>query len=389
MRFWSVLLSLELSKSNQKSFSQLRSQWFAARPLRAGPHLIHPQKKTQNGCQFTLLPSSPSMSSRDLLIHHTCQNKHVWMTIKVVNQSLGFRGTSNQWRPGNQARIGFDYWKAVNANDPNRSWWTEIWNGLYWQSSNEFTDRYDSVIFANSVRAGVRHPSSGIVSVFTPYVAVQSSRTKYDYGGQSTDFYWENGLLAGGGLRFAPSITDSMGHLRWGLNRLVVYGETSILRHTTASPHHLRCQDMMCVLVSVQVSALVQAENTENWAASNECAIHFEQSNPGVGSETVCRFPNKPESEFATSAPRGGSRIVVVKTTRPTDLSSQSFGKKPSAPKCTESKIMMCPLHPVRIRVAARDRAHKQVAVRVFSPTDRRLYETRSPAQPMSDNDDL
>ena len=57
MRFWSVLLSLELSDSNQKSFSQLRSQWFAARPLRAGPHLIHPQKKTQNGCQFTLLPS--------------------------------------------------------------------------------------------------------------------------------------------------------------------------------------------------------------------------------------------------------------------------------------------------------------------------------------------
>ena len=57
IRFWSVLLSLELSDSNQESFSQLRSQWFAARPLRAGPHLIHPQKKTQNGCQFALLPA--------------------------------------------------------------------------------------------------------------------------------------------------------------------------------------------------------------------------------------------------------------------------------------------------------------------------------------------
>src|SRR6185295_20054628 len=117
----------------------------------------------------------------------------------------------NRWRPREQSRIGFEYWKAVSVNNPSRPLWLEIWNGLYWQSSNEFTDRYDSVIFAHAWRSGARIPRHGIISTITPYVAIESSRTKYDrgeaqpctFGPGNCNFYWKNRLLFGAGLRFA------------------------------------------------------------------------------------------------------------------------------------------------------------------------------------------
>ncbi len=137
---------------------------------------------------------------------------------------VDYWGAANVWRPRNQARAGFDYWKAVHVNDPSKAWWTEIWNGLYWQSSNEFTDRYDSVIFANSVRLGVRAPRRGVRSALTPYLLAQSSHTKYDYAGQTTDFYWENSLIGGGGVRVAPTLHVDPENSR-GVTRLVIYGE--------------------------------------------------------------------------------------------------------------------------------------------------------------------
>lgn len=150
-------------------------------------------------------------------------------------------GAGNQWRPRSQSRVGFEYWKAVNVNEPSRRWWAEIWNGLYWQSSNEFTDRYDSVKFANAWRSGVRIRRKGAVSAITPYLAFESSRTKYDRVAPAPcaftppipdpnnpnpcDFYWENRLLVGGGVRFAPSLMKLEYHNRPWLSRLVVYGE--------------------------------------------------------------------------------------------------------------------------------------------------------------------
>lgn len=147
-------------------------------------------------------------------------------------------GKANQWRPRNQARTGLDYWKAVNVNAPSHYWWGEIWTGLYWQSSNEFTDRYDSLVFANAIRFGIRKPRSGAVSTISPYLALESSRTKYHYAGTAgcifaqpngetnpCDFYWENRLLVGGGMRFAPSLAGFMIKNRDWLTRLVVYGE--------------------------------------------------------------------------------------------------------------------------------------------------------------------
>ncbi len=149
------------------------------------------------------------------------------------------QGTS--WRPRNQARAGFDYWKAVNVNAPNHYWWAEVWNGLYWQSANEFTDRYDSVIFANSGRFGIRKAKGGAISAITPYVAVESSLSKYRHAGTGgcfltpdqnsrdpnnpCDFFWENGLLVGGGLRFAPSLGKLNDKNKGWLTRFVIYGE--------------------------------------------------------------------------------------------------------------------------------------------------------------------
>lgn len=153
-------------------------------------------------------------------------------------------GTKNQWRPRQQTRIGFEHWKAVNVNEPSHYWWLETWNGLYWQSSNEFTDRYDTVIFANAWRSGIRRPDSGVISTITPYLAVESSRTKYDRtvaqhctlsvslsdlppnpNPNPCDFYWENRFLVGGGLRFAPSLSKLKYKGRDWLNRFVIYAE--------------------------------------------------------------------------------------------------------------------------------------------------------------------
>jgi hypothetical protein len=136
-------------------------------------------------------------------------------------------GAENTWRPKKQSRIGFEYWKAVNVNDTSRAFWLENWIGAYWQSSNEFTDQYHAIILASSWRSGVRAPNKGALSTISPYIAIQTSHTKYDYlgacflGADQCDFYWENGLEVGGGLRFAPRLSVNR---RW-LNRFVIYGE--------------------------------------------------------------------------------------------------------------------------------------------------------------------
>jgi hypothetical protein len=148
-------------------------------------------------------------------------------------------GQENRWRPRNQTRVGFDYWKAAHVNDSDSYWWAEIWNGLYWQSANEFTDRYNSVIFSNSVRVGVRKAQSRMISSITPYIAVESSLSKYRRLGLTDcslnpdlrnpqnpcDFFWENRLLAGGGLRFAPSLGKLDTAKKGWLTRFVIYGE--------------------------------------------------------------------------------------------------------------------------------------------------------------------
>jgi hypothetical protein len=150
---------------------------------------------------------------------------------------VNYWGAANTWRPRNQVLAGFDYWKAMHVNDYSSAWWAELWNGVFWKSSNEFTDRYDSIVDGHSVRLGLRAPNHGAISALTPYLLAQSSRTKYDYAGQTTDFYWENGLVGGGGVRLAPRLRGDLMNSR-GVTRLLIYGEylNTALYYVAAAP---------------------------------------------------------------------------------------------------------------------------------------------------------
>lgn len=176
---------------------------------------------------------------------------------------IDFPGQPPFARPRNQTRAGFDYWKAVNVNAPGHYWWVEVWNGLLWQSSNEFTDRYDSVIFGNSVRFGLRKAKTAMISNFSPYVAVNSSLSKYRRSGlvgcslapvqgsqdpqNPCDFYWENRLLVGGGLRFAPSLGKLNKKNDGLLSRFVIYGEylATVTYYGPAAPSSIPRFDLL------------------------------------------------------------------------------------------------------------------------------------------------
>jgi hypothetical protein len=101
----------------------------------------------------------------------------------------------NSWRPHEQTRAGAEFWRARHVNNVRTFWWTEIWSGAWWQSANEFAPHYNTGIFANSFRAGIRVPKARLLGPFTPYAAFESSLT------DNKAYYWENKLLAGGGCR--------------------------------------------------------------------------------------------------------------------------------------------------------------------------------------------
>jgi hypothetical protein len=131
-------------------------------------------------------------------------------------------GSENAWRPRRQVRAGLDYWKAVHVNERNEGWWAEIWNGAYWQSANEFDTSFDTFVFANSARSGVRASGNRWWSLLTPYAALESSLTR-NHG-----YYSENRLLLGGGGRVTPSLPRDLQPL---VSRFVLYAE--VLRVTS------------------------------------------------------------------------------------------------------------------------------------------------------------
>lgn len=131
---------------------------------------------------------------------------------------VNYWGQGNEWRPTVQKRIGMDHWRSLHVNDGRFAWWMETWNGFWWQSANEFDSHYNAWILGNALRSGVRVPRSHVLSAFTPYVAVESSLT------DQRTYYWENRLLTGGGLRFAPSLHRLPQNYGW-FNRLAVYAE--------------------------------------------------------------------------------------------------------------------------------------------------------------------
>jgi hypothetical protein len=123
--------------------------------------------------------------------------------------------------PKSQIRGGIEYWKAINVNTIERAVWGEIWNGLIYQTANDFNKDYNSLVFGNSMRVGVRKPGKSILSWLSAYAVIDSSLTEHE------DYYWENRLRAGGGIRIAPPISEDIKPI---MNRLVFYAE--YLRNT-------------------------------------------------------------------------------------------------------------------------------------------------------------
>jgi len=130
---------------------------------------------------------------------------------------LNYWGKENSWRPNNQKRIGVEYWGAFHVNDAFPAW-LEIWSGVWRQSSNEFDSHYNTQIFAVSSRGGLRIPNADSLSAFTPYIALESSSTN------KNQYYWENRLNLGGGLRYAPLLNNDPAE-SVGISRLVLYVE--------------------------------------------------------------------------------------------------------------------------------------------------------------------
>jgi hypothetical protein len=135
----------------------------------------------------------------------------------IEQNEIRYRGKENSWRPDELVRIGTDYWKEWNVDDIRKSWWAENWNGLIWHSTCGFDNDYDSLIFANSLRFGVRKPNASLVSMFSPYFLAESSLS------ENEKYAWENRLLLGSGVRFAPPLKLLPPELN--MTRFVIYAE--------------------------------------------------------------------------------------------------------------------------------------------------------------------
>ena len=94
----------------------------------------------------------------------------------------------------------------------------EIWSGLIWQSTNGFDKNYETLTFANSLRLGLRKPDAGFLSTLSPYAVFESSLS------ENGEYFWENRLLAGGGIRYSLPRHELSKEFQW-LDRFVIYAE--------------------------------------------------------------------------------------------------------------------------------------------------------------------
>ena len=168
----------------------------------------------QPGFGFNAYPfSSPEFKRKDSVVGKIFGPLRLFAE---YNQ-LDYWGSENIWRPNEQVRAGLDYWKQLNVNDLTKPMWSEIWTGLTWQSANEFDKDYNTLTFGNALRLGFRKPDTGILSMITPYFAMESSLS------ENRSYYWDNRLLLGGGIRFAPPLKFLP--REWQANRFVIYAE--------------------------------------------------------------------------------------------------------------------------------------------------------------------
>jgi hypothetical protein len=169
------------------------------------------------GAGLQIYPFSSRSMKEDSDLYHNLSKIFGPLHLFAEYDAIDYSGRENSWRPDELVRIGADYWNEWYVNDTRYPWWAENWNGLIWHSTNGFDKDYKTLIFANSLRFGIREPDAGLASMFTPYLAAESSLS------ENGDYAWENKLLIGGGIRFAPPIKFLSPQLN--ITRFVVYAE--------------------------------------------------------------------------------------------------------------------------------------------------------------------
>lgn len=127
-------------------------------------------------------------------------------------------GKENEWRPDEQVRAGIDFYRGINVNKGTQLWWAEISSELIWKTANEFDGNYDSFISGSALRVGARVPNSAQLSLFTPYLLMENLLA------ENVDYFWENRLLLGAGIRFTPDLRDWPNELD-SISRFVIFAE--------------------------------------------------------------------------------------------------------------------------------------------------------------------
>lgn len=165
------------------------------------------------GFQVYPFSSQEARKSRNPLM------KWLWpMHIFIEYAEVYYKGEEHSWRPDHQTRVGVDYWKEIYVHDLTKPLWAELWNGLIWNETNGFDENYHTLIFANSLRLGLRKPNAELLSTISPYVVLESSLS------ENGEYFWENRLIGGGGIRYSLPRNDLPEGFQW-LDRLVIYAE--------------------------------------------------------------------------------------------------------------------------------------------------------------------
>lgn len=128
------------------------------------------------------------------------------------------------WQAGHDLRFGIDSWYEWNVPSgygwPHKedeekkkqtlesflSPWGELWMDGSWRKTNFFNTDYESWTFGTTGKLGIRvwnwntSPESKISVHLMPYITAEASVS------EKNRFFWENRLLAGGGVRLMPKI---------------------------------------------------------------------------------------------------------------------------------------------------------------------------------------
>lgn len=102
-------------------------------------------------------------------------------------------------RPDHLLRGGVDLYRGRFVNEHTRPVWYELFHETSWRSANEFDPSYRMMVTGTALRVGARVPRgwSAWCSTYGLAELVRSAEA---------DYFWENRVLYGGGLRLAPDL---------------------------------------------------------------------------------------------------------------------------------------------------------------------------------------